>query len=180
MKKLSIEKILFCIAGLIGLIALFLFIYYKLTPEWYERIDVDDLLPEQYLAYSAMLGSDPSNNMGEDRFIKAEYDESNDKYILWVRGNEGLTTNSTKSSYLKTASDIFKSIFNVRPDKIANKDVEIVVCGEVTDAYGNASIKGLLRVTLNEEIEGKINWNNFDYNNLLHISKKSWTHDLLN
>ena len=177
MKKLSLEKLILYSSGIILIIAILIFIYASFMPKWQDQIDVDNLLPEQYLTYCVLLTSGTKTNLDKNRFVDVEYDKEKDKYYLWIVGDENLTTNMTKSSYLKTVSGIFRSIFTIHPDKIDNKDVDIIVLGAVQDKYGNTSTINLMQITLNQNIANKINWDNFNYNDLLDISKQYWLHD---
>lgn len=103
-------------------------------------------------------------------------EEDGDKLIIAnINASENLTNNMTKKGILIDSAKIFENLFKINniSEVTLNWDFPLV------DQYGNEEIGTILRVTIDKEIVKKINWENFNNDNLANISKEYWEHPAL-
>ena len=65
---------------------------------------------------------------------------------------------------------------------IADKDMEFINIEwqvELTDKLGNKEYGPVIRIDITKETLDKINWDNFDYNNLPEVADDYWQHQAI-
>ncbi len=87
---------------------------------------------------------------------------------------EILSSKTAKKEMLIKTKDILKNI--------ADKDMEFINIEwqvELTDKLGNKEYGPVIRIDITKETLDKINWDNFDYNNLPEVADDYWQHQAI-
>lgn len=114
----------------------------------------------------------PSNLKGFSLLdsVKLEYVIDVVKHDL----QEILGTNNLEQLIVK------KLEINANKSVPSNVNVDINVTYPLQDSYGNISEDIVIKATFNNETIKKINFDNFDYNNIPSIADEWWNHQALN
>lgn len=86
-----------------------------------------------------------------------------------------LSSKMTVKGMYMDISNVLKGI-----QKDINVNVDINVTYPLQDSYGNISEDIVIKATFNNETIKKINFDNFDYNNIPSIADEWWNHQALN
>ncbi|SNR96392.1 hypothetical protein SAMN05446037_1002116 [Anaerovirgula multivorans] len=147
--------------------------------------EVEDIVEEIELTINDIVKNIIVDNLGEqtnmkhDRIIDITIEdlENDNKTIdITLVANENLTTNMTKSTIHKDSVEILEELYN--HDEI--EEVTLIWQLPLVDTYGNEETKNVMIVSINKEIANKINWSNFDYNNIPKIANDYWEHPAFN
>lgn len=132
------------------------------------ELDVSSLSPEERVQKYA-------KEVFKDNLIEVENYTGNDslgKIIVSSKFSENsLSGNTSVFSFLSNANKFL--------EKIQNEDFESVffdVEADFTDAYGNTSPSNAVKMEIEKSDVDKINFENFDFNNLPNISKTFEVH----
>lgn len=121
-------------------------------------------------------------NTGEPKIIELQVNDhlgtANEKdkiVVATLHANENLTNNMTKGGILLDSTNILKKLFTI------NKVQEVTLIWQLplVDAYGNRKTEPVLKITMDKEKAAKINWANFDRNNLEVVANTYWEHPVL-
>jgi len=103
-------------------------------------------------------------------------DEEGDKIILaTLNASDNLTQNMIKGGILLDSVGVFKNLFEI--DGVS--EVALKWDFPLVDQYGNKELGTIVKITLDKEIADKINWENFNKDNLTNIAKVYWEHPAL-
>lgn len=123
-----------------------------------------------------------TNNMGDKSIsalkVNENYgtDEEGDRLVIVnINASENLTNNMTRSGILLDSTEIFKSLFGMGDVSEATLNWEF----PLVDQYGNKEQGTIVTVSLDNEMAQKINWENFNNDDLPNISKEYWEHPSL-
>ncbi|BCJ87674.1 hypothetical protein [Effusibacillus dendaii] len=121
-------------------------------------------------------------NTGEPKIINLQVNDhlgtadGNDKIVVaTLHANENLTNNMTKGGILLESTNVLKKLFTI--DKV--QEVTLIWQLPLVDAYGNKQTEPVLKITIDKEKAAKINWSNFDRNNLKNVVNTYWEHPVL-
>ncbi len=92
-----------------------------------------------------------------------------------LHANENLTNSMTKGGILLESTNILKKLFTI--DKV--QEVTLIWQLPLVDAYGNKQTEPVLKITIDKEKAAKINWSNFDRNNLKGVVNTYWEHPVI-
>ena len=104
--------------------------------------------------------------VGEENLETFNYVPDNNFALIKFKGSESLSSKMTVKGMYMDISNVLKGI---------QKDINVNV-----DSYGNISEDIVIKATFNNETIKKINFDNFDYNNIPSIADEWWNHQALN
>ena len=113
--------------------------------------------------------------VGKENLETFNYVPDNNFALIKFKGSENLSSKMTVKGMYMDISDVLKGI-----QKDINVDVDINVTYPLQDSYGNISEDIVIKATFNNETIKKINFDNFDYNNIPSIADECWNHQALN
>lgn len=103
-------------------------------------------------------------------------DDPNDKIVVAkLNGDENLTVNMTKEGLWMDTVNLMKKLFNL-PEI---SEVALLWHLPLTDKYGNVEDEVVMKVTFTREIAEKINWENFQRENIPAIAADYFEHPAL-
>jgi len=124
--------------------------------------------------YTTLSVEEIVENIAEkERFEVDDISENNNSYKIILKTSVASDKAARKTLLMKT-KDILK--------KLEGKGVEFINIEwqvELVDKFGNAEYTPVMRLDFTKEILDKINWDNFDYNNLDKIADDYWEHQVL-
>ena len=91
-----------------------------------------------------------------------------------LKGKSRITTNSTRNNMFMEATDIFKILQG-------NEEISSVTIWwslELVDTYGNISEPNVMRIHIDKETLDKINFENFNFNNILTVADSYFEHPI--
>lgn len=135
--------------------------------------DSEDSTDEQesqvYNTIEEKLEAEIIEVVGEEAFQTLNYNPGNNFALIKFRGSEGLTSELAVKGMYMDISNILKAI---------QEDIEVNVDFNVTyllyDTYGKESEEIVIKATFNNETIKKIDFENFDYNNIPLIADDWW------
>lgn len=113
--------------------------------------------------------------VGEENLETFNYVPDNNFALIKFKGSESLSSKMTVKGMYMDISNVLKGI-----QKDINVNVDINVTYPLQDSYGNISEDIVIKATFNNETIKKINFDNFDYNNIPSIADEWWNHQALN
>ena len=113
--------------------------------------------------------------VGEENLETFNYVPDNNFALIKFKGSESLSSKMTVKGMYMDISNVLKGIQND-----INVNVDINVTYPLQDSYGNISEDIVIKATFNNETIKKINFDNFDYNNIPSIADEWWNHQALN
>ena len=113
--------------------------------------------------------------VGEENLETFNYVPDNNFALIKFKGSESLSSKMTVKGMYMYISNVLKGI-----QKDINVNVDINVTYPLQDSYGNISEDIVIKATFNNETIKKINFDNFDYNNIPSIADEWWNHQALN
>lgn len=113
--------------------------------------------------------------VGEENLETFNYVPDNNFALIKFKGSESLSSKMTVKGMYMDISNVLKGI-----QKDINVNVDINVTYPLQDSYGNISEDIVIKATFNNETIRKINFDNFDYNNIPSIADEWWNHQALN
>ena len=113
--------------------------------------------------------------VGEENLETFNYVPDNNFALIKFKGSESLSSKMTVKGMYMDISNVLKGI-----QKDINVKVDINVTYPLQDSYGNISEDIVIKATFNNETIKKINFDNFDYNNIPSIADEWWNHQALN
>ena len=113
--------------------------------------------------------------VGEENLETFNYVPDNNFALIKFKGSESLSSKMTVKGMYMDISNVLKGI-----QKDLNVNVDINVTYPLQDSYGNISEDIVIKATFNNETIKKINFDNFDYNNIPSIADEWWNHQALN
>lgn len=111
----------------------------------------------------------------EERIELFNYVPDNNYALIKFKGGDNITSNMTVKGMYMDISNILKEIQN---DVDVNVDINVTY--PLQDAYGNVSDYTVIKATFNNETIKKINFENFNYNDIPSIADEWWNHNALN
>ena len=113
--------------------------------------------------------------VGKENLETFNYVSDNNFALIKFKGSENLSSKMTVKGMYMDISNVLKGI-----QKDINVNVDINVTYPLQDSYGNISEDIVIKATFNNETIKKINFDNFDYNNIPSIADEWWSHQALN
>lgn len=113
--------------------------------------------------------------VGEENLETFNYVADNNFALIKFKGSENLSSKMTVKGMYMDISNVLKGI-----QKDIDVNVDINVTYPLQDSYGNISEDIVIKATFNNETIKKINFDNFDYNNIPFIADEWWNHNALN
>jgi chemotaxis protein histidine kinase CheA len=113
-----------------------------------------------------------SNLNDKENIIENAFDESTGKITLIVVANENLTSGMTRTGILSDSTNVLEDMKKIPEVKSVNINVQFTM----VDAYGNESLDDILKVVVSRESLDKINFENFNYDNLSTVADEYWEH----
>lgn len=109
-------------------------------------------------------------NMGEKRIINIDTETDIVKITLFA--DENVTTNSTKVNMMVDARDVLKAIDPINEIK----NVAIIWQYTLVDTYGNKSVNDVMRIFIQRDEIDKINFDDFNAENLPNLAYNYYLH----
>lgn len=114
--------------------------------------------------------------VGKENLETFNYVPDNNFALIKFKGSEdGLTSKLIVKGMYMDISNVLKGI-----QKDIDVNVDINVTYPLQDKYGNVSEDIVIQATFNNETIKKINFDNFDYNNIPSVADEWWNHNALN
>ncbi len=120
-----------------------------------------------------------TNNSKKDRIVEADVFEPGDgtrNIILTMNASENLTNNFIKRSMWMDSVDILEPLSKTE----GLKNISIEWLYPLTDQYGNTEDKRIMMLNISKETLDKINWEDFNNENLPNVSTEYFEHPTLN
>ena len=130
---------------------------------------------ETQTSIEEQLQKDIETVISEDNLELFNYVPANNYALIKFKGSENVTANMTVKGMYMDISNVLKAIQN---DIDVNVDVNVTY--PLQDVYGNLSDYTVIKATFNNETIKKINFDNFDYNDIPSIADEWWNHDAHN
>ena len=115
------------------------------------------------------LGKETNND--KKRIVSVEY--TSNAFAIVLNADDNLTTNSTRTSMLMDASEIFEELQGY--DDITG-DVTLAFMLDLVDQYGNVEAGRVMSIRLTQDTLEKINFDNFNYDNFKNIAETYLVH----
>ena len=113
--------------------------------------------------------------IGEENLETFNYVPDNNFALIKFKGSENLSSKMTVKGMYMDISNILKGI-----QKDINVNVDVNVTYPLQDKYGNTSEDIVIKATFNSDTIKKINFDNFDYNDIPSVADEWWNHNALN
>ena len=117
---------------------------------------------------------DKTNN-DKDRIVSVGV--KNNSFEIILNGDDNFTTNMIRIGMISKSADLFEEVSKY--EDITANDITIGWMMTLVDQYGNENDQPVLKVQLSKDKLAKINWKNFDYNNLENIADAYFVHPAL-
>lgn len=131
--------------------------------------DTQDMSPEESMKKAII------KVVGEENLETFNYVPDNNFALIKFKGSENLSSKMTVKGMYMDISNILKEI-----QKDINVNVDINVTYPLQDKYGNISEDIVIKTTFNNDTIKKINFDNFDYNDIPSVADEWWNHNALN
>ena len=131
--------------------------------------DTQDMSPEESMKKAII------KVVGEENLETFNYVPDNNFALIKFKGSENLSSKMTVKGMYMDISNILKEI-----QKDINVNVDINVTYPLQDKYGNISEDIVIKTTFNNDKIKKINFDNFDYNDIPSVADEWWNHNALN
>ena len=119
---------------------------------------------------------DNSQNISPEENLETfNYVPDNNFALIKFKGSENLSSKMTVKGMYMDISNILKGI-----QKDINVNVDVNVTYPLQDKYGNTSEDIVIKATFNSDTIKKINFDNFDYNDIPSVADEWWNHNALN
>lgn len=133
--------------------------------------------PEKYAVQALHKVFGETNSFDDnDSISRIIYDKNKQSLYIEVFGHDNIFSGLIKDGMIIDTSEFLEDIKDY--DKI--KDININILFPMVDKFGNSENVIVMKFKLTAETRNKINWENFDYNNLPDIADDYFAHPALN
>ncbi len=131
--------------------------------------DTQDMSPEESMKKAII------KVVGEENLETFNYVPDNNFALIKFKGSENLSSKMKVKGMYMDISNILKGI-----QKDISVNVDINVTYPLQDKYGNIREDIVIKTTFNNDTIKKINFDNFDYNDIPSVADEWWNHNALN
>lgn len=108
----------------------------------------------------------------KDSILELNYNKDLGYILVRVYGSDNFSSNMIKKGMWM---DVESSLKKLKEEKDI-QTIEFNIVFPMEDQYGNSSDDNVMKLSLSRETLDKINWANFDYNNLPNVADEYWEH----
>ncbi|MBM6751314.1 hypothetical protein H6A65_07385 [Mediterraneibacter glycyrrhizinilyticus] len=121
-----------------------------------------------------VIKEEVENVIGKDNIELFNYVPDNNYALIKFKGSENLTSDMTVKGMYMDMSNVLKAIQN---DVDVNVDINVTY--PLQDTYGNVSDYTVIKATFNNDTIKRINFDNFNYDDIPSIADEWWNHPAL-
>ncbi|KYG89586.1 hypothetical protein A0U40_12415 [[Bacillus] sp. KCTC 13219] len=120
---------------------------------------------EKDIALSIFEIFDDSHSKPSELISKIEYDIENKVLTIKAKGKEGWTEESIRLNFYEDSTAVYREVS--KDNRITSAHITLTF--PMKDVYGNVTDDDVMITWMSRETMEKINWNNFNYRNLLDV-----------